>query len=449
LYMRDLKNLSGKKQGFRTSRFDRRKLEAIKNLIRKGPADRRLRIILPILALVIGAYPTFSSLMSSGSAQSGFAHSVTPSVPFFPHFGRLDKIRSFTYAAAALPNARFVNGELTAPSPVGGCILYSVDQELQERVEKVMRDSQVPYGVFVAIEPKSGRILAMAAHSSIDPSWERNSYYNLYPMASLFKIVTAAAALEQNKVSPETVFAFSGRHASENPRYWCVKPGKHNQEMSLDMAMGKSVNPVFGRLASDVVGRDSMVSFAERFGFNQRLLPGTCLKASSYSFPQNDSELKLMGAGLCREVKISPLHAAAIMSAIANNGVMMFPSLAKEIRNTRGEPVFVQQDEPLRSLVNPETAAKLEKMLSKTVESGTSRRVFHDRRGRALLSYIDIAAKTGSINGSDPSGHYSWFAAYAPMDDPQIALAALVINQDKWKIKAANVGEQALEAFFR
>ena len=312
-----------------------------------------------------------------------------------------------------------------------------------------MRDKQVPYGVFVAMEPKSGRILAMVAHSSIDPSWERNSYYNLYPMASLFKIVTAAAALEQKKVSPETVFAFRGRLASENPRYWYVKPGNHNLEMPLDMAMGKSVNPVFGRLASDVVGRDSMLSFAERFGFNQTLLPGTCLKASSSIFPQSDSELKLMGAGLCREVKISPLHAAAIMSAIANNGVMMFPALAKEIRNAKGEPVYIQQGEPLRSLVKPETAAQLEKMLSKTVKNGTSRRFFHDRRGRALLSSLDIAAKTGSINGTDPEGHYSWFAAFAPMDDPQIALAALVINQNKWKIKAANVGEQALEAFFR
>jgi cell division protein FtsI/penicillin-binding protein 2 len=447
--MRDLKNLSGKKQVLRISRFDRRKLEAIKNLIRKGPADRRLRLILPILALIIGAYPTVSTLISSGGAQSGAINTVTASIPLFPRFGKMDSIRSFTYAAAALPNARFVNGEMTAPSPDGGYILYSVDQELQERVEKVMRDSGVPYGVFVAMEPKSGRILAMAAHSSIDPTWERDSYYNLYPMASLFKIVTAAAALEQKKVSPETVFEFRGRLTSENPRHWFVKPGKNNQEMSLDMAMGKSVNPVFGRLASDVVGRNSMLSFAERFGFNQTLLPGTCLKASSSAFPQNDSELKLMGAGLCREVKISPLHAVAIMSAIANNGVMMFPALAKEIRNSRGEPVFVQQGEPLRSIVNPETALQLEKMLSKTVISGTSRRVFHDRRGRALLSSIDIAAKTGSINGNDPAGHYSWFAAYAPMHDPQIALAALVINQDKWKIKAANLGEQALDAFFR
>ena len=66
-----------------------------------------------------------------------------------------------------------------------------------------------------------------------------------------------------------------------------------------------------------------------------------------------------------------------------------------------------------------------------------------------LFAGVDIAAKTGSIDGKDPSGQYSWFAAYAPMEDPQIALIALVVNQGKWNVKAANVGEKALEAFFR
>jgi cell division protein FtsI/penicillin-binding protein 2 len=86
-------------------------------------------------------------------------------------------------------------------------------------------------------------------------------------------------------------------------------------------------------------------------------------------------------------------------------------------------------------------------MLSRTVTSGTSRRAFHDRRGRPRLD-VEIAAKTGSINGTDPKGHYSWFAAFAPARTPRIALVALVINQDKWKIKSTQVGELALEEFF-
>jgi penicillin-binding protein A len=447
--MRDFKNISGKKRLLRFSPVDRRKLDTLKNLIESRPADRRLRLVLLLAALILGAYPAFNMLISAKSAQSSVAKSAVASAARTRPLRELDNIQSFKHAADSLSAARFVNGTLLAPLPDGGTVVYGVDQELQERVEKVMQSSRVPYGVFVAMEPKSGRILAMAAHSSIDPAWERNSFYNLYPMASLFKIVTAAAALEKKQVSPETVFAFRGKLTSENPRLWFVKPGKNNQEMPLDVAMGKSANPVFGRLASDVVGRDNIVSCAERFGFNQELLPGTCLKTSSSTTPQSDSELKLMGAGLCREVKVSPLHAAAIMSAIANDGVMMFPALAREIRNGRGETVFNQQGEPLRSLVTAETAAKLSQMLSKTVSSGTSRKVFHDRRGRALLASVDVAAKTGSINGKDPAGHYSWFAAYAPRNDPQIALVALVINQDKWRIKATYLGEQALEAFFK
>jgi penicillin-binding protein A len=447
--MRDFKNISRKKRFLRFAPVNRRKLDTLKNLIESRRTDRRLRLILIIAALILGVYPAFNMLISTRNAQSSVAKNMTTSAPRMLPLRDLDNIQGFKYAADSLSSARFVNGSLLAPLPDGGTVVYAVDQELQERVEKVMQTSQVPYGVFVAIEPKSGRILAMAAHSSVDPAWERNSFYNLYPMASLFKIITAAAALENKQVAPDTVFAFRGKLTSENPRLWFVKPGKNNQEMPLDLAMGKSVNPVFGRLASDVVGRDNIVSYAARFGFNQVLLPGTCLKTSSSTTPQSDSELKLMGAGLCREVMISPLHVAAIMSAIANDGVMMFPALAKEIRNGRGETVFSQQGESLRSLVTPETAGQLSKMLSKTVISGTSRKIFHDRRGRSLLASVDIAAKTGSIDGKNPAGHYSWFAAYAPRDNPQIALAALVINHDKWRIKATYLGEQALEAFFK
>ncbi|NVN93543.1 MAG: penicillin-binding protein, partial [Desulfuromonadales bacterium] len=61
---------------------------------------------------------------------------------------------------------------------------------------------------------------------------------------------------------------------------------------------------------------------------------------------------------------------------------------------------------------------------------------------------VDVCAKTGSIDGTDPQGHYSWFAAFAPAKNPRIALVALVINQARWKIKSSQVGEQALEEFF-
>jgi len=136
------------------------------------------------------------------------------------------------------------------------------------------------------------------------------------------------------------------------------------------------------------------------------------------------------------------------MSAIANGGTMMVPGLTSSIIDEQGIEKELFTPRELRRLVTPETSASLTRMLSSTVLTGTSRKAFHDRRGRPLVD-VSIAAKTGSINGTDPKGHYTWFAAFAPIQNPRSALFALVINPDKWKVKASQVGEQALEEFFK
>jgi cell division protein FtsI/penicillin-binding protein 2 len=360
----------------------------------------------------------------------------------------LDFGSSFRLAYEALPSASLDGNRFQSRRPDGTTVVYAINAELQDRVRQVMQDNKVPYGVFVALEPKTGKILAMASHSSVDAGWEGNAPFNLYPMASLFKIITATTALELHKVTPESVMPFRGRLTSENPRYWQI--GKHgNQEMDLTSAMGKSVNPLFGRLAGEVVGKEHIVAGMERFGFNQLLFPGAPAPFCTGVTPADDNELMLMGAGLCRDVKVSPLYVAMMMGAIANKGLMFQPQLAGEIIGNSGKVLFKGLPNPVRRLTTEETTVQLSKMMSKTVSEGTSRKVFRDRRGRQKLASVDIAAKTGSINGTDPPGHYSWFAAYAPINDPQIALAALVVNGQKWRIKASLLGEQALEAFFR
>jgi cell division protein FtsI/penicillin-binding protein 2 len=299
----------------------------------------------------------------------------------------------------------------------------------------------------VAIEPATGRILAMTSHSSIDPHWEQSAVFDLYPMASLFKIVTASAALENRRITPETMVEFRGKFTSENPRYWEASPRGRNNRLDVTYAMGKSVNPVYGRVAADIAGKTSVMESVHKFGFNQALLPGTPAKESTASEPQGNHELMLMGAGLDHDVKISPLHAAVMMAAIANGGRMMSPGLTEKVVDSAGTVKDTYTPKEIRRLVTAETAASLTRMLSSTVTQGTSRKAFHDRRGRPRLA-VEIAAKTGSINGNDPKGHYSWFAAFAPARNPRIALVALVINQDRWKIKSSQVGELALEEFF-
>jgi penicillin-binding protein A len=420
---------------------------AFKTLKETKPKKRRLKIVLPILALLLAGFPILSLLSTPGLKPASSAAKLPPAAALVPLTG-LDNWGAFRLASDAYPGAHADAGVFSAPLPQGGKVVYAINEAMQHRVEKILEDYKVPYGLFVAIEPKTGRILATVSHSSVQPGWEKGANYNLYPMASLFKIVTATAALEGKKVSADTPFAFNGRLTSENPKYWRVR-ARGNQQMPLSLAMGKSVNPVFGRLAGEVVGREPLLLTAERYGFNQSLFPGSPITPSRAPAPGNVDQLMLMGAGLNREVKISPFHVASILATVANGGVMMTPSLAKEVLDAKGTVVYTQKPQPLRTVLTPETAASLAHMLSTTVVSGTSRKAFHDRRGRPMLASLRVAAKTGSIDGKDPAGHYSWFAAYAPMDDPQIALAVLVINQNKWRIKATSVGEQALEAFFK
>lgn len=458
--MQDLKHLSSKKRssgfGFSNTRHGNRKLKpetekiALRLRIPTGKRREQLKHLLLFVAIVLGLTPVF--LLTFQHAPRAVK---TVAMWFQSHQApktaeattRQPPSSAFKTASLLLENASETGEQLTAKTAAGDTLYYSIQADLQQRVHDFMAKNQVPYGVFVAIEPATGRILALTAHSSVDPNWEHNAFFDLYPMASLFKIITASAALESKKITPETVVEFRGNSYSENPRYWEISPKGKNNRMDLTYAMGKSINPVYGRVAADIAGKASVMESIRKFGFNQTLLPGTPAKESRAEEPQSNHGLMLMGAGLDHEVKISPLHAAVIMAAIANNGRMMHPGLTDKVIDSKGNIQDTHQPRDIRPLVSPETASSLTQMLSSTVTSGTSRRAFHDRSGRPRLA-VEIAAKTGSINGTDPRGHHSWFAAYAPARNPRIALVALIINQDKWKIKSAQVGEQALEEFF-
>lgn len=412
----------------------------------KGKRLEKIKHLLLFLAIVLGLTPVCLFVFNQAPrAAASLTNWLKPSSTVAE--AAKPPASTFGIASRLLESATLEGEQLVARTATGEKLHYTIRNDLQQRVHDFMADYNVPYGVFVAIEPATGRILAMTSYSAIDPQWSQNSYFDLYPMASLFKIVTASAALENGKMTPDTVIEFRGNSYSENPRYWEASPRGRNNRMDVSHAMGKSINPVYGRVAADIAGKDFVLKSVHKFGFNQSLLPGTPAKESQAAEPQSIHGLMRMGAGLDHDVKISPLHAAVMMAAIANGGKMMSPGLTDKVLDSGGNAREMHKPREIRQLVSQETASSLTRMLTSTVTHGTSRRAFHDRRGRPLLE-VDIAAKTGSINGTDPRGHYSWFAAFAPVNNPQIALAVLVINQDKWKIKSSQVGERALQEFF-
>lgn len=460
--MQDLKHLSKKKRlsGFsfsRTSPSNTRLTDSDKGVLRKlrlpkGKRLVRLKYMLLFIAIVLAVAPLCLAILtkapSAANAVTGLLQPRKTPKPKESAAAKAPAVSAFEIAGGLLDSATVAGEQVTARNGAGDTLYYTIRGNLQKRAHDFMADNRVPYGVFVAIEPATGRILAMTSYSSVDPRWERGAFFDLYPMASLFKIVVASAALESRKITPETIIEFRGNSCSENPQYWNASPRGRNNRLDVTYAMSKSINPVYGRIAADIAGKTSVMESIHKFGFNQALLPETPVKQSRAAEPQGNHGLMLMGAGLDHEVKISPLHAAVMMASIANGGRMMAPGLTEKLVDSSGSVRETHNAREIRRLVSPETAVSLTRMLSDTVTKGTSRKAFHDRHGRPRID-VEIAAKTGSINGTDPPGHYSWFAAFAPARNPRIAVVALVINQDRWKIKSSQVGEQALEEFFR
>jgi len=331
----------------------------------------------------------------------------------------------------------------------GNVARLSFDQDLQSGLRKYMEKSRVPYAVFVAVEPKTGRVLANVSYSSLMPSWEPLASFYAYPMASLFKIVTAAAAFESGKVTAETLLPFRGGPCSESPNRWGKTGKSRDAGMLLCDAMARSVNPAFGRLAADRLGKPLLVATAQHFGFGAYPFGGDFIASGKIPSTSTDGELMRMAAGLDQKVRISPFHVAMLFAAIGNGGVMPAPSFVDAVNDPAGRNLYTLAAAPLTAIISPAVAGELIRSMSGTVSSGTARKAFSGPAGQRFRTGIVVAGKTGSINGDNPRGHYGWFAGVAPAADPKIAFVALVVNGNMLKLKAPQLGREALDIFFR
>jgi len=323
---------------------------------------------------------------------------------------------------------------------------YAVDPTLQASVNEIFRQRRPLLGTFVALEPQTGKILALIDYARGNPEyagiWQRATY----PAASVFKLITAAGALEKGLLNYDSPVSFRGnlyRLAPEKIR----RISKWERTTNFDEALGKSNNVVFGRVASKLVGPQTLREFSEAFGFNHSIQFDFPLDMSRASIPEGPYELARCGAGF-GEVTLNPLHAAMIAGTIANSGVMMRPYLIEEITDPEGEKVYQAKAEVLAQPIRAKTALDLSRMMLRTVEDGTASKIFR-RHGKNLLKKMSICGKTGSLSGENPPGLYDWFVGFAPGDAPQIAFAAMVVNQERSRIKGAFVVQEALKTFFR
>lgn len=339
-------------------------------------------------------------------------------------------------------------GVYLSPLEEGAFAELTLDRRLQRTLEKVLDDYNVPYGAVVALDPRDGRILAMAEHSEQDSSVGLATRA-LYPAASVFKIVTGAALLEAG-VSADTRVCYHGGLRRLQLKNLKDDPKRDRACASLAGAMGLSLNVVMAKLAARNLSVDDLRAMAGRFLFN-RPLPVTPAPPSVGDalispavIPEDELEFGRAAAGFGR-VYLSPLHGALIAGAIGNGGLAVEPQLIQAVVTDGGR----KAPEPPRKLrvLTEDNAAVLTDMLERTVSEGTARRQFREK-GRWVLGNVDVAGKTGSLADRQPYKDYSWFVGFAPVEQPRIAVAAVVVNGLKWRIKAPWLARETMRKFF-
>lgn len=336
-------------------------------------------------------------------------------------------------------------GKFVLQTEDGDKVYFTPTPSLQEKAEELLIQNAVPWGAIVAIDPRSGKVLAYASHSTAEPQGEPVASRATFPAASLFKLITASAAIEQTALAPDARVYYRGGDYMLSKRNYIPNQKLDVRSMTFTQALAKSCNPVFGRISLERLSPTILNTFARRYWFNREMAFELPVPASNFATPTDDYELARTGAGF-GDVTISPLHAALITSAIANRGRLMAPHIVDTIVDPQGRIKYQAKDSLLATVTLDQTAETLLEMMEATTTEGTARK--HFRKAKVLKKLnISVAGKTGTLSGENPKGRYHWFVAAAPANKPEIALAALVIDRGGARINGTGLGTRFLEYY--
>jgi len=329
-------------------------------------------------------------------------------------------------------------------------INYTLDQDLQNWASERLKTYNPDYGVFVAIDPDTGKVLAMASSRRDEQQSADLALNATYPAASTFKVITAAAAIEEGIATPSTVFSYNGKSTSlYKNQVYKVKKNKWTRDVSLKMAFAKSVNPIFGRLGAEKLGDKKLMEYAERFGFNAQFVSDFEFDNGQISIePGNSWEAAESASGYTRRNTLSPMHGAALAASIVNGGKLISPSIVESVTNAQNE-VLYHSDQPVQiSVLSEETAESMQELMHATIAKGTGRKSFRKFTNKKFPG-VETGGKSGHLYGKTPKGTYDWFIGYGERSSRKIAYAMLCINKEKWYVKSSVFAREALEHYFR
>jgi peptidoglycan glycosyltransferase len=325
--------------------------------------------------------------------------------------------------------------------PEGADVRLTLVPAVQETAQEAL-GGQV--GAIVAIDPATGAIIASASSPSYDPgaledSWDdlaadadapllNRPTQGLYQPGSSFKVVTASGGLGQDKVTPTTTFVDTGTYrvgGGKVTNYGGEVYGRHD----FTEALTYSINTTFGKVGNEL-GRRGLVDEMQGFGFYETppltLPKGEVVASGRYGAggllspdaPMDDLAVAWAACGQ-EQVLATPLQMALVAGAVANGGIVMKPYVLQEVVSPSGKTLEAATVEPWVTAMDAATAASLNRMMQQVVTSGTGT--------GAALQGVDVAGKSGTAERGNGT-NLAWFIAFAPADDPVVAVAVVIEN---------------------
>lgn len=391
----------------------------------------------------------------------------------YPHgalFAALTGYDSWKYGRSALEQAyngellgkgtsmsfRTLRNRLLGTSRKGNSLKLTVDSRIQRAAAEALGGQS---GAVVALDPKTGAVLAMVTTPTFDPNvavpmdgrdttpaWDavnadpgrplfNRATSGLYPPGSSFKVVVAAAALDMGVVTPQSVFECAGKLVVQGYTIYDYGRTSHGN-LTFARALTVSCNIAFAQVGLRM-GPEALVQYAEKFGFNSPIPFDLPTEASRIQSADTMDQVALAAASFGQgEDLATPLQMAQVAAAVANGGVMMKPYLVSEIRDYNNKVIERFGPGRLGEVMGVDAAETLTAMMVDVVEDGTGT--------AAAIEGVRVAGKTGTAEVEGQESH-AWFICFAPAYDPRVAVAVVVENGGEGGRTAAPIAREVLE----
>lgn len=323
------------------------------------------------------------------------------------------------------------------PPKDGSGLVLTIDETIQHfaerELDKIVQENKPKGATIIAMDPKTGDILAMANRPDYNPNhWSDYSpdIFNMnravwfgYEPGSTFKVVTAASALEEGTTKPTDKFFDPGYYKVGPDKINCWQPGGHGAQTFVEVVQN-SCNPGFVEVGLKL-GKKNFFKYINAFGFGRTTgieLPG---EATGLLYDEKTAtNINIATMSIGQSISVTPIQLITAVSAVANDGKLMKPRLVKETVNDKGKVIKKYNPQVVRQVISKDTAKQLREILERVVTKGSGQ--------KAQIEGYRVAGKTGTAQKAGPNGGYmpgkyiGSFVGFAPVEDPRIVILVVI-----------------------